>query len=394
MQFVPPNFSKNVLRLFGEHGIPTALVSPTATALTKSIIDATEPFRDFLAAEGIHDFASQPQGEKRTLAAEYVTENGFVPTTISLYRPVTKKGDPRTCFYNLKAYARADDVLALVHVSNRLYIVNVSDPILLGSLGDPSTPLGSVVAAANNFLSSTAIELLGKIKAISSQGPVRTVRSGDTGVGATLEYLLGIASNSKKTPDYHGIEIKASRHNRKRAVAKNRVNLFSQVPQWNHPDSKPAREVLMEYGYPAEGRRQLYCTVDAIKPNSQGLMLHIDADAGQLKLLHHGSITSSNVFSWQLAELRARLQQKHPESFWVKADAGLVDGVECFHYHSIVHTIKPLAANLSPAIANGTVTLDLTMSLSGSRIRDHGYLFKIWPGDLPMLFPIWKKYNL
>lgn len=225
-------------------------------------------------------------------------------------------------------------------------------------------------------------------------GFVQTTRSGDTGVGATLESLLGIASNSNKQPDYFGIEIKASRHDRGQLTAKNRVNLFSQAPDWRNPVCQSALAALMAYGYSVEDRLQLYCTVDAIRPNSQGLMLTIDADAGQLHLLHCDVNTRTVVFVWDLAKLRSRLQEKHPQSFWVKAAARFDAGVERFHYHSVVYTSKPLIANLGPAIADGTVTLDLTMSAKGGGVRDHGYLFKIWPADLSVLFPAPRTYDL
>jgi hypothetical protein len=397
MQFVDSTFAKEILRQFGAHGVETSLISPTATAMGKSIMDATAPFRDFLAAVGIHDFAAQKQGEdhKRLLPAEYVFNDKLKPTKISLYRPEAKEGDPRVWFYGLKQYAAPNDVLALIKANGKLYIVNASDTQLLQSLGNPASPLGSIVASISGTLSPVAATLLAKLKAIAAKGFISTNRRGDTGVGATLESLLGIASNSKKTPDYFGIEIKASRHNRKRKSAKNRVNLFSQVPHWKHPLSQPAHATLATYGYPKDGRQQLYCSVDAMKPNSQGLVLAIDADAGELAVMHRKANKDACVLVWQLAKLRARLEEKHPESFWVKADVKMIGGIEHFRYHTVVHTSKPLLGNMGLAIADGTVTLDLTMSANGATaVRDHGYLFKIWPVDLPVLFPSLREYEL
>jgi hypothetical protein len=69
-------------------------------------------------------------------------------------------------------------------------------------------------------------------------------RSGDTGIGATLEDLLGIKSNSRKTPDYNGIEIKAIRQDPRKVMSSNRVNLFSQVPDWETSPLGRATNVL------------------------------------------------------------------------------------------------------------------------------------------------------
>ena len=49
---------------------------------------------------------------------------------------------------------------------------------------------------------------LDKIKSINNEGWIKSLRRGDTGVGYTLETKLGIKANSKKKPDYKGIEIK------------------------------------------------------------------------------------------------------------------------------------------------------------------------------------------
>ena len=45
-------------------------------------------------------------------------------------------------------------------------------------------------------------------------------------------------------------------------------------------------------------------------------------------------------------------------------------------------------AALDYLLADGTVSLDLTMSQKTiNSVRDHGYLFKIWPQDFSALFP-------
>src|SRR5690606_10725676 len=114
-------------------------------------------------------------------------------------------------------------------------------------------------------LTPAAERLLSALRGVCRLGFVATVRAGDTGIGATLEHLLGIKANSRRTPDYDGIELKASRRVTR---GPNRVNLFSQVPDWKN-SAVNARQLLENYGYVRNGRRQLYCTVDAT-PNAQG----------------------------------------------------------------------------------------------------------------------------
>lgn len=396
MRAVDPAAAAAVLKKFGAYGVAVGLVSPTATALSKSIIDATAPLREFLRTNGIHDFAQQAQGaaDKRLIDGSFVTSSGLLRTVVSLYRPPTKSGDPRIWFTGLRRYSSAGDLLAVLVLNGRLYLVNTSDREVMRSLEDPSSALSRLLGWSRRWLSPVARELLGKLREISACGFIKTVRSGDTGVGATLESLLGIASNSRRTPDYNGIEIKASRHAINKKQSKNRVTLFSQVPNWRHTACQPARTVLNKHGYAVDGRKQLYCTVDAISPNSQELLLMLDQSEEYLHVVWHGEQLAP-VMVWGMNDLRTRLAEKHPESFWVKAESKFVDGVEYFRYHSVVHTVAPLIGNLAQAIKDGIVTLDLTMSeKSPTAIRDHGYLFKIWPDDLNAIFPAPKTHAL
>ena len=92
--------------------------------------------------------------------------------------------------------------------------------------------------------SSVSDELLSKLEKISNKGFIRSMRTGDTGVGFTLETLLGIPANSSKTPDYKGIEIKSSRTRNKKDT------LFSMVPNWKLSNIKSGDELVLKHGRP------------------------------------------------------------------------------------------------------------------------------------------------
>jgi hypothetical protein len=82
------------LEALGRVGIEAALLVPTPTGLVKSIFDATDGLREYLAACGYHDYKAQPQGPEAKVQRDafLVRANKFEPTTVSLYRPQTKKG--------------------------------------------------------------------------------------------------------------------------------------------------------------------------------------------------------------------------------------------------------------------------------------------------------------
>jgi len=55
-----------------------------------------------------------------------------------------------------------------------------------------------------------------KLSDIKKKGYVKTLRQGPTGIGKTLETLLGIEENNISTPDLGRIELKAHRENHTR----------------------------------------------------------------------------------------------------------------------------------------------------------------------------------
>ena len=69
----------------------------TETGLKKSILDATAPVCAYFKETGVHNYEAQLQGpeHKRVIDTFILNENAQYSTKTSLYRPVTKKGDPR-----------------------------------------------------------------------------------------------------------------------------------------------------------------------------------------------------------------------------------------------------------------------------------------------------------
>jgi hypothetical protein len=105
--------------------------------------------------------------------------------------------------------------------------------------------------------------------------------------------------------------------------------------------------------------------------------------------------STNEVVVWRLEKLRARLAEKHPETFWVKAKAISHTDGEYFHYVEVTHTRSPITSYIESLIEVGHVTVDYTLSEKpNGRVRDHGYLFKIHPDKLGSLFPSRKIYQL
>lgn len=385
------------IALFSSYGVDVAFLVPTETGYKKSIMDATAPVRELVKRVGFHDYSVQQKGpiNKRMLTANFVLYEGLIETTVSLYRPETKDGDPRIWFRDLKTYCKPNNLLAIVATEDKLYVFNLSNPEVVASLKDG---VGSrILSTINRGFSGIVEELLYKMRQINKKGFILGEKSGDTSVGMTLERELGIAPNSSPKPDYKGIEIKAGRV----AIQKNRVNLFSQVPDWK--GSKTTRQkVLKDWGYISSDKQgkprfNLYCTVEANTPNPQGLYFSVDTDRDMLINLGYKdrNLAPQFVVKWDMAKLRERLLEKHKRTFWVSAVSEKVGNNEYFRYDSLVYTSEPKASYMPYLIDTKVITMDYVMhEKEDGSVRDHGFLFKIRPDNISLLFPNPLEFDL
>ena len=385
----------DALKLFNGAGVATGLLVPTATGFKKSIMDATLSVRDFLRESGMHEYSTQKQGLKRYVPANFVLPDNCVKTTASLYRPVTKKGDPRIWFSKLTKYCKPTDLLAMIAHGGELYVFNMSNQDVVQSFGVPGSCPHEILAECAEVMSPEASELLSKLKKIHAQGYVPGVKHGDTDVGMTLENLLGIKPNADKAPDYKGIELKTSRKLGKAvaSISKNKkVTLFTNTPDWKR-SKFDALGILKTFGYVENGRLQLYCTVSNIT-NPQGLYLDAHNEIDLINKAKTDKYTG-DVAVWALDVLKARLAEKHHETFWIQASSRVIDGKEYFQYDFVRHTRKPNTVNLASLFDAGIITLDYAMHIKPSGgVRDHGYLFRTTSDKFPHIFPLERVYDL
>ena len=237
------------------------------------------------------------------------------------------------------------------------------------------------------------------LKEISAKGWIEATREGDTAVGHTLESELGIKANSSKLPDFLGqIELKSGRvgslspQGKRRSSSKK--SLFSKVPNWKLSPLS-AIEILRRFGSrDSSGRLNLSVTVSS-NPNRQGLFVLLDETSGHVLGKARTPSSDEVIVVWELEHLQEDLGNKHKETFWVEAESRVVNAKEQFRYIRVHHTQKPLIANLGHLLAEGVVTMDFTLSEKKSGgVRDHGYLFRIDPKNLGLLFPSLQTYDL
>jgi hypothetical protein len=380
------------IKLLTKNQVSLTLIEPTETGLKKSIMDATGSIRVFLKENNIHDYDLQGQGPENKVQISTMIYEDFriIKSTASLYRPQTKKGDPRIWFSGLTKVANPNDIVALIFYSGSFHIFNLThldvESLLNSNLVNPLKELISEISGKANEI---AFELLALLRKVASSGSIPSMVAADTSVGRTLETALGIDINSSKQPDYKGIELKSFRSSRT-----NRKNLFAQVPDWSLSKFKRSADILDAFGYHREDDFKLYCTVSAIKRNSQGLTLKLDSDLKQL-IENSDKPEIGDFVVWTLDKLHSRLKEKHKETFWVEADSTFIDGREHFQYLLVEHTKKPITSQFDILVDQGIITLDhLIKRNSKGKVVEKGPLFKIKPNGLDLLFPPSEKYNL
>ncbi|MDP2234870.1 MAG: MvaI/BcnI restriction endonuclease family protein [Bacteroidales bacterium] len=380
------------IKILTKNQVSLSLIEPTETGLKKSIMDATGSVRSFLKENNIHDYDIQGQGpeNKVQIDALIYKEYQVIRSTASLYRPQTKKGDPRIWFSWLTKIASPNDIVAIIFFDDCLHVFNLTR-LDIGVLmkSTLTNPFKELISAINFEESEIAIELLNKLKLIASEGYVKSVVNSDTGIGRTIELLLGIEMNSSKSPDYKGIELKSFRDSRN-----NRKGLFGKTPDWELSKFKSRVEILDAFGYWEMGVFRLYNTIRGTGRNAQGLILKIE-DKKDWLVENSDRQEIGDFLVWKLETLRKELQKKHKETFWIRADSKIENNDEYFHFKEVEHTKNPMVDKFEILVETGAITLDYPIKrMPDGKVIDKGCNFKLKANCLDLLFPPSEIYTL
>lgn len=216
---------------------------------------------------------------------------------------------------------------------------------------------------------------------------IKTHRSGNTGVGKTLEDLLEIPENNYQEPDFGNYELKAARLN-----SNSMLTLFTKSPL---PKSSNTKLRLM-YGYSSNAYsnndKVLHATLNATS------FTKIADTSNRLKIDYVSAVPSDLIYIqsqqgrcdayWNVDDLKKSFLNKYPKQFvYVKAqsrgngiheefyytEAYLCDG---FCYNSFLELLK-----------GGKIYIDLRIGqYPDGRTHDHGTGFRIKESDQDLLF--------
>jgi hypothetical protein len=240
-------------------------------------------------------------------------------------------------------------------------------------------------------------EFVEKINQIKKMGFVESKRSGDTGIGKTLEDMLGITENNIAGPDFDIYELKSGRKD-----SASMLTLFTKAPM-----PKGANKSLLEtFGYEQRTKKnrnqlpvtdymnvqvhehkvstrekELHVTVDSKSVNSVGLRLEIKDNRVYISnartvLAYYDEMTLREAFEKKYKKLILALASSKKEGgkewFWFN-EAYLLEG---FSFEKFAELVK-----------DGVIKLDLRIGhYPDGRPHDHGTGFRVLPRDRPKCF--------
>ncbi len=214
------------------------------------------------------------------------------------------------------------------------------------------------------------IKAFGNLK---EKGWVRSERRGPTGIGHTLEKLIGLKENNIALPDLGEIELKAHRFN-----SKSMITLFT----FNRKAWKmDPLEAIKKYGtLDNNGRLGLYFTMSRI-PNSTGLFLYVESES--ISVRH---ISGEIIAEWQLAALADRFMEKIPSLVLVTAFSEMRGSDEWFKFDRAQLLSGTSTDIIRNQILTGNILIDLRLHDKITSARNHGTGFRTFDNKLPMLF--------
>lgn len=209
-----------------------------------------------------------------------------------------------------------------------------------------------------------------ELQRIKNLGFVATHRTGDTGIGKTLEDLLNIKENNIPLHDIAGVaELKAYRRN-----AKSMLTLFTLEPLPRGGDRD--RTLLDNFGYSKRdnGRsKELHSTLSCKRYNNQSLKLSVSGD----KIRVQGKNKRLNIY-WDMESVQKKFGNKLPALVYVLADTKEEKGKEYFHFNE-AYLLSGFDFELfQKMIKKDQIVVDFRMYYrpNGS-VRNHGTAFRV-----------------
>lgn len=226
------------------------------------------------------------------------------------------------------------------------------------------------------------IDIKTKLAEIKRKGFMQSLREDNTGIGYTLETILGIKENNLGEPDfiYNKLKVELKAQRRK---AGSRVTLSTKSPIW---DPLRDRDIINKLGYiDKKGRKGLKVTLKVGEYNKKGFKLNLELTKNRLEIIHRDF---GVVCYFNYSEVLDAIKSKYYNNLLlVLADVKKEGEKESFNYVEATLFSNFDSNKFRELLINGIIVWEFRMHLKESGFaRDHGSGFRISRKYLGSLF--------
>ena len=239
---------------------------------------------------------------------------------------------------------------------------------------------------------TTLDDFIREFEKVKALGWIKTHRSGPTGVGKTLEDLLGIIENNLDQPDFGDYELKSCRID-----SNSMLTMFTRAPQ-------PARSntyLRMKYGYSSgvyeNEEKVLHSTLSADRFTpiaGTGHKLKVSCDSDGIYIMSEEG--KENVY-WSRDILKKCFEKKYKNKFvYAKALSRGTGSDEEFKFVEAYEVSGFDYEAFISLLESGKIYVDLRIGQyhdgkNKGKTHDHGTGFRIKESDQPLLFKIKRR---
>ena len=236
----------------------------------------------------------------------------------------------------------------------------------------------------------TIEEFKERFNEIKNLGWIRTHRAGTTGIGKTLEDLLGIDENNIQGPDFGQYELKSMRKN-----ANSMLTLITKSPD------EPAganTQLRLNYGYSSSAydndEKVLHSTLSATRFTpiaNTGHSLKVSCTEERINIINENYEV---VASWLIDNLKAVMDRKLSDQFvFVRASSRGTGVNEEFLYEEAYLLDGFNSQSIIDLINEGQIFVDLRIGQyhngpNRGKTHDHGTGFRIFERSHYLIFKI------
>lgn len=238
-------------------------------------------------------------------------------------------------------------------------------------------------------------EFLRKIHQIKLMNYVKSHREGPTGIGKTLEDLLGLKENNIQGPDFSNYELKASRKG-----SNSMITLFTKKLEpdsgeklWETYGGRGKKDISSKFKqtmlagseedneFIPPSERRLHSTVITQAENPDSFILEVDENRITIKNKKNVECYYSNSI------LKETLEKKYASLIHVLADHKKEQGQEYFWYNEAYLYSGFDFTTFMRVVREGRIKVDIRIGhYPDGRVHDHGTGLRISPIHLPECF--------